>query len=114
MAYEYQGRIEIPVVFRDVVRIVHGRLLLVHLVKVKAGVACLDGLKERSESILEATFGQQVAIWARKRDGAYHFGSICSGGDSSSLFSFFSVSFMSCCTCFEVGDVEERYTLVLR
>ena len=94
--YEYQGCVEIFVVFLDVVRIVLGRLPLVHRVKVNARVVCLNGLEERSESVLEATSGRRSAIWVRERDRAYHFGSIRSGGDSLSPSSLFSASSISC------------------
>jgi hypothetical protein len=52
--HEYQGGIEVLVVLLDVVRVVLGRLPLVHRVKVDAGIVGLDGLEERSESIVEA------------------------------------------------------------
>ena len=45
----------------DEVRIVLGRLPLVHRVEVDARVIGLDGLEERSESILEAASGQRSA-----------------------------------------------------
>ena len=53
--HEYQGGVEILVILLDIVSIVLGRLPLVHRVEVEAGVVGLDGLKERSESILKAT-----------------------------------------------------------
>ena len=62
VTYEYQGCVEIFVIFLDVVRIVLGRLPLVHCVKVNAGVSCLCGLEEMSESLLEAGSGQRAAI----------------------------------------------------
>ena len=60
--YEYQCCVEILVVFLDVVRIVLGRLPLVHGVEVNAGVICLDGRNEISESILDARSGQMAGI----------------------------------------------------
>jgi len=43
----------------DVVGIILGRHPLVHGVEVDAGIIGLDGLKERPESILKATFSQR-------------------------------------------------------
>jgi hypothetical protein len=59
MTHEYQGGIEILVVLLDVVRIVLGRLPLVHGVEVDAGIVGLDGLEESSKGILEAASGQR-------------------------------------------------------
>ena len=64
--YEYQRRVEIFVVFLDVVRIVLGRLPLVHGVEVNAGVICLDGRDETSESVVDAGCGQMAGIRGRK------------------------------------------------
>ena len=64
MTYEYQGGIEVLVILPYVIRIIIGRLPLVHRVEVEACIAGLDGLKERSESILEATSVQQSAVQA--------------------------------------------------
>ena len=113
--YEYQGCVEILVVFLDIVRIVLGRLPLVHRVKVNARIVHLHGLEERSESILEAGSGQWAAAWMRARDRAYHFGSIWSGGDGDSFSppSLFSPSSISC-MCFEVEDFKGGWVLVLR
>ena len=60
--YEYQGGIEVVVVLLDVVRIVLGRLPLVHGVEVEAGIVGLDGLEESPESILEAASAQHSAM----------------------------------------------------
>jgi hypothetical protein len=68
VTYENQGCIEIFVEFLDVLSIVLGRLLLVHCVKVNAGVACLDGRHEIFESIFEAASYRWTVIWARKWD----------------------------------------------
>ena len=51
----------------DEVRIVLGRLPLVHRVEVDARVIGLDGLEERSESILETTSGQRSALQPPKQ-----------------------------------------------
>ena len=51
VTYEYQGCIEIFVVFLDVVRIALGRLPLVHRVEGNARIFCIDGLEESSENI---------------------------------------------------------------
>ena len=64
MAHENQGGIEVLVVLLDVVGVVLGRLPLVHCVEVKTRIVVLDGLEERSESILEATFVQRHAARA--------------------------------------------------
>jgi hypothetical protein len=56
VTYENQGGIEVLVVLLDVVRVILGRLPLVHRVEIETGVVVLDGLEEHSESILEAGF----------------------------------------------------------
>jgi len=48
----------------DVVRIVLGRLPLVHGVEVDAGIIGLDGLEERPQGVLEATPSQRSAMQA--------------------------------------------------
>ena len=62
--HEYQGGIEVLVVLLDVVGIVLGRLPLVHGVEVETGIVGLDGLKESSESILEATSSRRSTVQA--------------------------------------------------
>ena len=57
--HENECGVEILVVLLDVVHIVLGRLPLVHGVEVEAGIICLDGLKKRSQGILEATPSQR-------------------------------------------------------
>ena len=56
--HKNQGGIEILVVLLDIVGVVLGRLLLVHRVEVETSVVVLDGLEERSESILNAVNGK--------------------------------------------------------
>lgn len=41
--------------------IILGRLFLVHLIEVEAGIVAFYGLDQRSESILEATLTQESA-----------------------------------------------------
>ena len=85
MTHEYQGDVEVLVVFLDIVRIVFGGLPLVRRVEVGAGIIGLGGLEERSENILEVTCSQRSGTNER---GAQNvpLGSICSGGDTFSLF----------------------------
>ena len=64
MTDKYQGGIEVLVVLLDVVRIILGRLPLVHRVEVEAGIICLDGLEEGSQSVLEAAPRQRSATQA--------------------------------------------------
>jgi len=61
MTHKNQGGVEVPVVLLDIVRIMLGCLPLVHRIEVETGVISLDGLKERSESILETTLIQRSA-----------------------------------------------------
>ena len=44
------------------VRIIVGRLLIVHRIEIGTGIVSLDGLEETPEGILEATSGQRSAI----------------------------------------------------
>ena len=67
VTHEYQSGIEVLVILLDVVHVVLGRLLLVHGVKVNAGIFGLDGLEESSESILEATSSQRLTTQATQR-----------------------------------------------
>ena len=55
------------VVLLDVVRIVLGRLPLIHGVEVDAMFTGLDWLEESSESVLEATSGKQSVAKATRR-----------------------------------------------
>jgi hypothetical protein len=87
VTHEYQGSVEVLVVLLDVVRVILHRLSLVKGIEVEAGVVGLDGLEERSESILKAMRVQRLAIRATYGLQTYHFGSICSGGESLSPFS---------------------------
>ena len=112
VTYEYQGCVEILIVFLDVVRIVVGCLLLVHCIKVNAGVARLDGLDEISENIVDAASGRRTVIWVKKQVRTYHFGSICSGGESFSPSSLFSASAISRYVRSEAEDVEGRRVMV--
>jgi len=59
--YEYQDGIEVLVILLDIVGIVLGRLSLVHRVEVGPCIVGLGGLKESSESILEATSSRRSA-----------------------------------------------------
>ena len=62
--YKNQGGIEVLVVFLDVVGVVLCRLPLVHRVEVETSIVVLDGLEERSESILETASAQRRAVRA--------------------------------------------------
>jgi len=96
MTYEDQRGVEVFVVLLDIVRVILGRLLLVHRIEIETGVVVLDRLEERPESILEAMFVQRETQ-SYLGSQTYHFGSICSGGDSfSSLSPFLPLFFMSC------------------
>ena len=53
--HENERGVEVLVILLDVVHIVLGRLPLVHGVEVDAGIIGLDGLEERSQSVLDAT-----------------------------------------------------------
>ena len=64
ITHENQGGVEVLVILIDIVCIVLHRLPLVHRIEVEAGVIGLDGLEERSESILEAKSGQRSAVQA--------------------------------------------------
>ena len=64
--YKNQGGIEVLVVLLDIVGVVLGRLPLVHCVEVETSVVILDGLEERSESILEATDGKSDIVETRQ------------------------------------------------
>ena len=64
VTHENQGGIEVLVILLDIVHIVLHRLSLVHRIEVDAGVVGLDGLEERSESILEAGSVQRSAMHA--------------------------------------------------
>jgi len=64
ITYEDQGGVEVLVVLFDIVRIILGRLLLVHGVEIETGVVVLDGLEECSESILETAFVQRRVVEA--------------------------------------------------
>jgi hypothetical protein len=64
VTHEYQGSVEVLVVLLDVVRVILHRLSLVKGIEVEAGVVGLDGLEERSESILKAMRVQRLAIRA--------------------------------------------------
>ena len=59
MTHEYQGGIEVIVVFLDIVHIILDRLPVVNRVEVEAGVVGLDGFEESSESILKTTWAQR-------------------------------------------------------
>ena len=59
MTHENERGVEVFVILLDVVHIVLGRLPLVHGVEVDTGIIGLDGLEERSQSILDATPGQR-------------------------------------------------------
>jgi hypothetical protein len=54
VTHEYQGSVEVLVVLLDVVHVIFYCLPLVDGVEVSAGIIGLDGLEERSESVLEA------------------------------------------------------------
>ena len=60
--YKNQGGVEIFVVLLNIVGVVFSRLPLVHCIEVETSVIVLDGLEERSESILEAAFVQRCAM----------------------------------------------------
>jgi hypothetical protein len=59
VTHEYQGGAEILVALLDILRIVLGRLLLVHSVEVDARIISVDGFEESFESILDATSSQR-------------------------------------------------------
>ena len=59
MTHENERSIEVLFILLDVVHIVLGRLPLVHGVEVDTGIIGLDGLEERSQSVLDAAPGQQ-------------------------------------------------------
>jgi len=60
--HEYQGGVEVLVVLLDVVGNLLCRLPPVHGVEVETGIVGLDGLKESSEGILEATSNLRLAM----------------------------------------------------
>ena len=62
VAHENQCGIEVFVVLLDVIGVILHRLSLVHVVEVEAGIICLDGLEERSESILETVPAQRSTM----------------------------------------------------
>ena len=62
--YENEGGVEVLVVLPDVVGVILGRLPLVHGVEVETRIVVLDGLEERSESVLKTTFVQRHAVRA--------------------------------------------------
>ena len=64
VTHENQRGIEVLVVLLDVVRVIFGGLSLVHRIEVEPRVVVLDGLEERSESILETMSVQRSAIQA--------------------------------------------------
>jgi len=89
MTHENQSGIEVLVILLYIVRIIFGRLPLVHRIEIEARVVVLDGLEESFEGILEAALVRYSAVGGRSNVGrrAYHFGSICSGGVNLSSFS---------------------------
>ena len=96
-----QGGIEVFIIFLDIVCIILCGLPLVHRVEVEAGVIILDGLEECSESILKAMTRLSGQKSWKCGNRAYHFGSICNGGDSLSLF--FAVTSIGCRAWLDVG-----------
>ena len=69
MTHEYEGGIEVLVVLLDIVNIIFDRFLPVRPIEIESGIIVLDGLKERSESILEAASpsAQQSALQRRRQ-----------------------------------------------
>ena len=54
MTHKNQGSVKVFVILLNVVRIVLGRLPLVHRIEIETSIVILDRLEESSESILEA------------------------------------------------------------
>ena len=66
MTHENERGIEVLFIFLDVFYVVLGCLPLVHGVEVDTGIIGLDGLEERSQSVLDATPGQQSTTQTMK------------------------------------------------
>ena len=61
MTHENERSAEVVVVLLDIVRIIVGRLPVVHCVEVETRIFVLNGFEERFESVMEATSAQRLA-----------------------------------------------------